>query len=236
MNRSARLVACAAALAFTAGCGSSDVPIRDDRTDDDPPRIERPSVGALPKLEEPFPVDDGRIEVARPLGWKPETALRKGVVYLCRASAKASYPRIYVLADDYPGLEGVTADNVQKFASAIRSQLRLEKPNDKREVSAVLIGQFAGAAYSGRGRTENDRDLDLLTLVTVSRGRKYSLQLQADPGTLATYTPHLHAMAHELNLSPSKEDEAKSFGAPESAKTVTEKASDKAASGQGVLP
>jgi hypothetical protein len=180
-------------------------------------------------LGEPFPVDEGRIEVSPPTlstsegqqEWRREFSSRKGVVFLCRATDKAPYPRIYVHAADYPGLDRVTSDDAQEFAGAIRSQLRLERSDDQRAVAPIVIGDFAGATYSGRG-ADKGRDLELATIVTVSKGRKYSLELHADPGTREKYTPHLQAMAGGINFSPPKDADVKPFG-QEPAKTQAKK-------------
>src|SRR5262245_51846343 len=124
MHRQIFLAFALPALVLGAGCGSqtettSPPPGKttDGKTggEDGPVRVERVKVAALPKLEEPFPADQGRIEVARPKGWKPDTSRLKDVVYLCRSSEQAAYPRIYVFANDYPGLDRVTADTALEF-------------------------------------------------------------------------------------------------------------------------
>jgi hypothetical protein len=189
------------------------------------PSGEKPDGKTAPRSQavelqgQPFPVDEDRIEVDRPKGWRPESLPRQGVVYLCRASGQAAYPRIYLQADNYSGLERVTKANAEEFAEAIRAKLRLKNPDDKREVKPVTIGGIVWASYMGRGRTPNDRTLDLVTLVTVSTGRIYSLQLHADEGTLETYTPHLHAMAGGINFSPVKEEALPAFDSPAPGKT-----------------
>jgi hypothetical protein len=217
------LVLChvALGLGLLLGCGSQhkgSSPSGEPK-EEAAPRVQRVNVSSLPRLGDPFPADDGRIEVRLPMlstdegeqEWRREFSSKKGVVYLCRATDKAPYPRIYVQAADYPGVDHVTAGDVQEFAKAIRSQLRLEKPGDTREVTAVVIGEFAGAAYPGRG-SDKGRDLDLLTIVTVSKGRKYSVELQADTGSREKYTPHLHAMARGINFSPPKDADSQPFG------------------------
>jgi hypothetical protein len=200
--RTSFLICAGALLAACAGCGSevSDAP-PDKKDVDQPPRIEKIDVASLPKLEEGRGVDDDRIDVARPAGWSPDTSRLKGVVYLCRQSVQDAYPRIYVFAEDYPDVERVTAANVQTFAASVRSKLELDNIKPAGDVTAVIIGDFAGAAYRRRARVEG-KEIERLLIVTVSKGRKYTLELHALPGTLAAFTPFAQAMAKGMNFSP----------------------------------
>jgi len=161
------------------------------------------------------------------------------VIYLCRGSRQAAFPRIYVYADDFPGLDRVTAEGVQEFASGVRAELRLANANDRREVSGVIIGDFVGAAYPGRGEVDDrgkKKRLDLLTVVTVRGGRKYRLELRAEEGTLSPFIPILYAMAGGLKFvaADAKNAEPNPFGT--ASEDTKKKSDDKPAAKPGDKP
>jgi hypothetical protein len=170
------------------GCGNSS----DQATDGDAAAVVQVSTKNLPALAEYLPpLDDGRIQLAGPRGWRPVPRSSKFLARFKRTKDE-QYPTIIVTAQDSQSVGDVERGNVEKFAA------RLAKETGAKNVSPLVIGDFVGAAYRkyGKEQGKTSQVLDRLLLVTVVDGREYTLELRARDGELDESRERLFAVAH----------------------------------------
>jgi hypothetical protein len=214
-----RMVCLVVPLAFAAGCGNSP----------QAPVAEQPTtvvnVQRLPGLDDPMaPLDEGRIQVARPKGWHTPSRSSKWIVRFT-PSSQFSYPSIIVTAEDYEPVFHVTKQDVDRFAEQIAAALKQDPKTARltQPVRPVEVGPFVGISYQKRGKATYEYKkivLERLFLETVVAGRKYGFELRTRTGTVEKFRPYLLAVAAgarflqaETAQSPEKEP-----GAPPEAK------------------
>lgn len=193
------VVCMVALLSVWLGCGA---PSPNSDTEVDASRV----AGApeLPELDDYYPsLDEGRIEVAPPKGWHRPPRSSKYVLRI-QKSAKSKYPSVVITAEEYAG-EGivhVTSENVETFAD----QMAVALKKDRSDIEPTRIGDFVGIAYRRRGREAKSisRILELLYLDTVVAGRKYSIELRCEDGSLEQDQAYLHAVVKGIRFLESE--------------------------------
>ncbi len=189
-------VLCSAVLAaLTSGCGPPEkAPVSQEK--------QTVELGELPELGALIgPLDDGRVKVAPPKGWRVPSR-KAGLVIYFKESERLTYPRIHVTAADCENIINVSKDNVQEFARQVAAELNATADEQQRKVSKltepvrpVEVGRFFGVTHARRGKDKNQRVVQRVFVETVLDGRRYTVELQALKGTLRKYRPHLHAVA-----------------------------------------
>ncbi len=149
------------------------------------------------------PLDDDRVEIAKPQGWQ---ALPRDSAYLTRffQTNRNGLPRIEITVEPrtYGEIESVTADNVEQFAKLVAKDL-----GDLELIENVLplqIGETACARYVGRvdlklaaGQTINAERQRLLVL---QGGRLYTIDLLVLPNTLRQSRDAAYAVCASLRF------------------------------------
>lgn len=148
---------------------------------------------ALPALDSPLPpLDDGRIEVAGPKGWHYPPRSAK-YVFRVQKSQNAPVPLIALTAEAAEDLADLTPQTVNAFISQLAERQKREPTNYR----VIDIGGRRWVAYRTRGRQPGrvGEVLDILALETVVAGRRYTLRLVCEPGTIPEWEPYLRAVA-----------------------------------------
>jgi len=171
----------------------------------------------LPKLGELFgPLDEGRIEVAAPAGWKIAPRSAKWITRLQKSDA-GSYPSIIIQAEDYESIFNVSKTNVDEFAGRVAAAMKKEDSAGKQAVSvdSIVIGSFVGIASERRGKAKHGFKrvvVERLILQTVVAGRKYTIELRTREGELNDYRRPLYAVAAGIKFHEAGTAEAAGEG------------------------
>jgi hypothetical protein len=142
-------------------------------------------VKTLPKLEDSLPpLDEGRIEVAAPEGWRP---MSRNMDFVARFAPKgvsgSTPPRILVTAAAAPGdsPKTLTASDAAAFEAYMGPILdkELSGKKDIRETPRTLIiGDRPWSRYVLARKTKQGVPVDGQVLKTVANGRIYTMELQ----------------------------------------------------------
>jgi hypothetical protein len=112
---------------------------------------------------------------------------------------------VTVYAEPAGQVDDATPGNVLEFAKNFQKTLDAELASQgiklAENVHPVQIGDFVGVEYVRRAKIGAD-SVDRLLLVTVKKGRKYSLEMRALQGTLPRYRPFARAIAAGMNFNP----------------------------------
>jgi hypothetical protein len=220
MNR-LRLL-CALSAALVMGCSGSSQPLVPDA----PPQAATPSAPpstpqqpaevptaeavptTLPELGDTMELDRGRLTAAGPADWSRPP---RDPQWLARflMTEGTPYPSLLIQQpQEYANQPDVTKDNAAEFARRLQEELRQDltaQGHKVPEVRPLVLKRFAGAEYSRQAKVQGSKlQLDRLFLVTVSGGRKYTIELQAVHGSANRYRPHALAVAEGLKFHPTE--------------------------------
>ncbi|MCS7238143.1 MAG: hypothetical protein NZ899_07735 [Thermoguttaceae bacterium] len=176
----------------------------------------------LPALDSPLPpLDDGRIELAGPKGWYyPPRSAR--YVFRVQKSQNAGVPVIALTAEDVNEPATLTSET----ANAYIRQLAERQKRDPKSYRVLQLGGRSWIAYRSRGRQPGrvGEVFDILALETVAAGRRYTLRLVCEAGTLGQWEPYLRAVASGIRFLKTEELLASKEGAAAPAPEMAEPA------------
>ncbi len=142
----------------------------------------RYTMEALPAIEDYLPpLDEGRVEVAPPAGWKPLSRSSRSLASFVKGKP-SELPRIVVKADDAPSgdLGDTTEDNVEELSQALDTQLR---KNPKKRVHEdclpIMLGERMFVRHVRAAALDGDPAV-IQSLQTVVGGRLYTVELICD--------------------------------------------------------
>ena len=178
-----------AAAVAAAGCGSgnSAVGTNSPRPPAATTKVEARSpsgykmrrVEELPPVGDPLPpLDDGRVEIAGPAGWRPLP--RNSSQYLTGFSKgqPSQLPRIVVLAEDAPaGSADTTEANAHELAATLDAEQRADEMKAVQEhCLPIVLGDRTFVRHVRLARMSGE-PLVIQSLQTVAGGRLYSVEL-----------------------------------------------------------
>ena len=187
------IVASAASLAM-AGCGG----VGESKPDEGKPEVhskssaelKRYAASELPSVEEPLPpLDDGRVLLSPPSGWRLLPRDPKYLVRLVKGTDNNSLPRITVAAEEAPEkFPDVSEDSAASFAAEIeklstavagRKVLEPERP--------IVVGELVWSRHVRQLRTRGGSGVAAVqSLTTARKGRLYTIELTVEsPGESA---------------------------------------------------
>lgn len=214
-----------AALAWfaAAGCGDKSPSGKSEGESPapavgDPDAVREIDLKTLPAVEPmPSPLDNGRILISYPVGWKFQPA--GGLLLHMKDPMARFFPTLEIDAEEALGEPDVKAGNVlevtKKIAAGVKDQKGIEGP-----VLPVHVGDFYGAYYEQKARQPvegTSQSLRVLRLVTIRNGRRYVIDLKVSEGTQNDYKKTLLAVAGGLDFSPPAFPPPGEPGAPSSA-------------------
>ncbi len=172
--------------------------------------IKRRLAEDLPAVGDYLPaLDDGRVEIAGPVGWIQLPNSSKQLVAFAPDKAKA-YPRIQITATDspLPVLGDLTEENVSQFVTVFDEPYRKKRRSLPEAAKPIILG---GTPYVRQVRlvSINKKQLVLQWLATVQKGRMYVVELfcEVDPAHPEDYATPLtdardYAYAVAAHLAP----------------------------------
>ena len=173
-----------------AGCGGKDsgenVGNGDDveQVDDGSGSIKRRDLESLPAVDAYLPpLDDGRVRLAPPTGWRP---LARDTKYLARfvQGEATQLPRIAVTASDSPSPEvtNATEDNIEELIAPLTAKSKEGKRKPIEPVRPIILGDQVFARHVRIARY-NDEPCAIVSLQTVHDGRMYTVELYVKAGS-----------------------------------------------------
>jgi hypothetical protein len=182
-----RLILAALVAMVAPGCDSGSLPAPATGVSATPATAPAPSSSGykvrltedLPTVGDALPpLDDGRIEIAGPQGWR--TLPRNSREYLVGfvPGQASQLPRIVVTVKDPPaGLEDTTEDNAHQLAESLdagqRSNAKLVVPE---HCLPIILGDRTFVRHVRLARMDGD-PVVIQSLQTVAGGRLYSVEL-----------------------------------------------------------
>jgi hypothetical protein len=145
-------------------------------------------------------LDEGRIELAVPEGWKP---MSRSSPYVIRFDRGGTLPRIEVIAEDSPfEIETLTAENVAEFARILDKEVAgptiLEPPKP------MIIGGMPCVRYVVavrlRTRTGGVLDAERQVIETIFKNRLYRVNLLILEGEILRYRDAAYAVVASLEF------------------------------------
>lgn len=203
--QSVSLARCCIAVCLVSilGVGCGGKPGTGDKTTSDSPAIKKVSAAKLPELDDYLPpLDDGKIQLAPPKGWK---VLPRDNKYLTRIvlSDPIGLPRILVTVEEsmLEGIDTATADNVVEFASATATSLKERKAATLEAAKPMIIGDNAFVRYVLKSKLGKTTAIERQMLQTVAGGRLYTVDLQVAEGEIPKHRDVAYAMAAGLKFT-----------------------------------
>jgi len=197
-----------ASLLAVAGCGGSDSDSKTGKksaaTED---KIEVVSLSELPPLLDHMPpMDDGRVEVARPKDWNVR-GHPKGYLVMFYAGTSSGPPRILVGAEEAKGssFRNVNRSNMEEFKNLIKADVKsklLTNEKLKKRVELIIIGDRPWTSYIRKGKF-NKAAIEQLILQTLVEGRIYTVKLQVYSGNVGDHRKTAYAVAGGLKFAKS---------------------------------
>jgi len=146
--------------------------------------IKRRERDSLPAVEAYLPpLDEGRVQVAPPEGWRPIARDAKYLARFVKGDA-AELPRIAVTAADSPSPEvtNVTEENVEELIGPLTAKSKEGKKKPVEPVRPIILGDQVFARHVRMARY-NDEPCAIASLQTVRDGRLYSVELYVKAGS-----------------------------------------------------
>lgn len=176
-------------LCTIAGCGGGDeTESVDDAAEEQveraPSTIKRRELDSLAKVGSYLPpLDEGRVEVAPPSGWRP---LPRDSKYLARFVQEEAneLPRIVALVDDSPSPEvsEANAENIGELIKPLTAEAKKGKRKVVEPVRPIALGDRVFARHVRIARF-NDEPCAIVSLQTVSDSRLYTFELYVPAGS-----------------------------------------------------
>jgi len=147
------------------------------------------------------PLDEGRIELAAPEGWKPMSRSSQYVIRFDRGG-QLSLPRIEVDAEDSPyDIETLTSENVEEFARILDKEVAgpaiLEPPKP------MIIGGMPCVRYVVAVRLQTRTgvlDAERQVIETIFKNRLYRVNLLILEGEILKYRDAAYAVVASLEF------------------------------------
>ncbi|MFM7107626.1 MAG: hypothetical protein ACKOZU_03350 [Planctomycetaceae bacterium] len=156
-------------------------------------KAERPIVPAEVDAESAVRVDDGRITVAPPLGWRREPRSKDYLARYLPGSGK-TYPSVTVLGGDPPaGVAAVDEANHAEFVAAMTESLAGQftsadgKSTLLRKAAAAEVGPHRAVVWAAPGTAKVDglsQPIERSCTAVVVAGRMYTIEARAPKGKL----------------------------------------------------
>ena len=126
------------------------------------------------------PLDEGRIEIARPAGWEVGARQIGYVAWFHRYKDTQALPHIRITVENTPpdAPPDVTRENVEQFAKWLAGYVKQNLNKDEKLIEPVvpmIVGDNAVGRYVRKGRYRG-ADAEQHMLVTSHGGRLYTLQ------------------------------------------------------------
>ncbi|MDP6442280.1 MAG: hypothetical protein QGG36_25120 [Pirellulaceae bacterium] len=155
--------------------------------------------GAMP------PLDDGRIQLAPPDGWRARPR-KTGFVVRFYFNANLTVPRIHVTAEDAAFAEPeVTEENLHGFVTHVAERLEGEGAPLVEPVIPMVVGETPCARYVKKLRIrltsaegEQSLTVERQILETVIASRRYTIDLQTPLGKIPEFRQAGYAVAASL--------------------------------------
>jgi hypothetical protein len=146
--------------------------------------IKRREVETLPEVDSYLPpLDEGRVRVAPPKGWR---ILSRDAKYLARFTKgeASSLPRIAVLAADSPSPEitNATEADMPALLELLTAKSKEGKKKPLEPVRPIILGDQLFARHVRLARY-NDAPCAIVSLQTVKDGRLYTVELYVEAGS-----------------------------------------------------
>lgn len=175
-----------------AGCGGASKVEAPPEAAPVAEEIKRRSADEMPAIDGYLPpLDDGRVEIAPPAGWK---VLSRRPNYLANfTKGKASeLPRISITVGEPPeGLDDVTEENAAEFARAIAKRLKSEKKTSIAEPpKPIILGDVVWSRHVRNPLNAGD-PVAIQTLQTIRGGRLYTIDLMINVPSPENYAAAL---------------------------------------------
>jgi hypothetical protein len=175
LDRGTRLLMLGVAI-FVVGCSGTGPA---DKSGSSGSRGAAAGDGLTDKIGEYMPpLDRGRLEIAAPKGWNWANPGGGVLVAFKPADAELNaLPRVLLSVEDspFPGIDDVTAANVETFVGLVADALADTKP--KEPVRATTLGGQPFARYLLLGKRRGQVVVQQI-VKTVVGGRAYTLQLE----------------------------------------------------------
>lgn len=180
-----------------AGCGGSAEVAEKSPSSTAPAAdaIKRRDPSSLPAVGDYLPpLDDGRVEIAPPEGWKTLPRHADFLVVFNKGESANDFPRISITASDTSsGIADVTEDSAGAFAEAMAKQLRSEKKSFIAEPpKPIILGDQTWSRYV-RNPIYNGEPIAIQMLQTVRGGRQYNVELIVNVKVQDQYAEDLKA-------------------------------------------
>lgn len=126
------------------------------------------------------PLDDGRIEIARPNDWEVGSRQVGYVAWFHRYKETKTLPHIRITVEPAPpeAPQDVTKENVEEFAKWLSANVKSKLKKDEQLIEPVIpmiVGDNAVGRYVRQGRYR-EADAEQHLLVTIQGGRMYTVQ------------------------------------------------------------
>jgi hypothetical protein len=206
MNRPHRMAALLLGGALLAGgCGPSDDQPRGRDTGAVDDRLKEVAISDLKTGVGEYmpPLDEGRIELALPEGWKFLSRHADYVVRFYHADPN-SLPRILVTVEEatWDAAPTVSRENVEDFARHVARQLDENDTKLIEPVKPMMIGPTPCARYVAAGK-HHDVAVERQVIQTQLADRVYTIELQVFEGTILQYRDAGYAVAASLRPAAS---------------------------------
>jgi hypothetical protein len=166
------------------GSGSGGTAAETEGDEADGSAIKRRKVDSLPAVGAYLPpMDDGRIRVAPPEGWRPVARDSKYLARFVKGDA-SELPRIAITVADSPSPEvtNVTEENVEELIGPLTAKSKEGKRKPIEPVRPILLGDHVFARHVRIARM-NDEPVAIVALQTVRDGQMYTVELYVNAGS-----------------------------------------------------
>jgi len=152
--------------------------------------IKRRDIDSLPAVGAYLPpMDQGRVQIAPPEGWRPIARDAKYLARFVKGEAN-ELPRLAVLVSDSPTPEvtNATEENVEELIKPLSEKSKEGKKKPVEPVRPIILGDKVFARHVRLARF-NDEPCAIVSLQTVRDGRLYSIELYVKAGKDGTEYP-----------------------------------------------
>ena len=214
VSRVLHLLVLAVPTILIAGCGKMSGPASKPA----PAEKKGPvtiDLATLPALDAPIPtpLDEGRVEFSPPQGWQLPPRSSEYVIRFTR-SRKASYPAIYVTAENYEAVFNVSDESTaETFAEQRADAITATGTTLTKKVTPLRVGSNWGIAYMKQGKIKNNT-VDQMFFETVVAGRKYNYEMRMLTGDFDKYQPVFFAVVGRTRFLKKPSSPKPAGGAP----------------------
>ncbi len=212
-----KLLALVLLLLVTAGCVDFDELEREiERRNAPPPkRFQVDSEWtdeALPSTKREIGgLDDEHLIVPIPDDWYVPPRDRRWIARM-QYTREDTYPTILIRGGENSDaltkgepIQNLGKSNLEAYAEQVQQRLEEEREKkkldveDTPEVKGLRIGRFDAVTYTQPSHADGRR-LDRLVIITIQRGRKYTIELRTLRGTLRLFRPVAYAVASRMKV------------------------------------